>query len=82
MAFTAISIPEGVYREMDKLSRKLGVPRSRLYARAAAEFLDRRRGEALTEAINQAHAGEMTEEEKGFVAGGMRALAKLGEGTW
>ena len=75
---TAISIPEGVHKEMEKLSKKLGVPRSRLYARAAAEFLERRRGEVLTEAINRACAGGMTEEEKGFVAGGMRAFGKVG----
>jgi predicted transcriptional regulator len=38
---TAISLPDDLFRRAEALARKLGVPRSRLYALALEEYLGR-----------------------------------------
>ena len=50
---TAISIPDEIYSEAERLSRRLKKPRSRLYAEAMAEYLARHDPEAITEAMNK-----------------------------
>ena len=79
---TAISVPKDVYEDMDRLSRRLRVPRSRLFARAAREFLDRHRAEELTEAYNRAYAKGPTVEEKRFLEAARGRFRKLLVGTW
>lgn len=50
---TAISIPDKVYAEADRLSRRLKKPRSQLYAEAVSEYIARHDPEAITEAMNR-----------------------------
>ena len=55
---TAISIPDPIYRAADRLARRLGLSRSRLYAKAIAAYVERHREEATTEALNQVYSTE------------------------
>lgn len=48
----AVSIPDDVYQEAERLAASLRTSRSGLYARALAEFIERRDHESVTEAIN------------------------------
>jgi len=50
---TAVSLPDGLYEEAEKTARSLGIPRSRLYARALQEFIERHRRELITERLNR-----------------------------
>jgi metal-responsive CopG/Arc/MetJ family transcriptional regulator len=50
---TAISIPDPVYAEADRLARRLRKSRSQLYSEAVAEYVARHDPEAVTEAMNQ-----------------------------
>lgn len=51
---TAISIPDELFREVERCSRRLKVSRSRLFAEAVREYLARRRFPPdATEAWNQ-----------------------------
>jgi predicted transcriptional regulator len=51
---TAISIPDELFREVERCSRRLGVSRSRLFADAVREYLARQRFPPdATEAWNQ-----------------------------
>ncbi len=51
---TAVSIPDPIFEAAEKLSQRLGLSRSALYARALQEFAETHREEALTEAMNEA----------------------------
>jgi len=54
---TAISLPDELFHEIDACARELKTSRSRLLARAARDFLDRRQGPvAATAAWNRAIA--------------------------
>src|SRR5207302_10510760 len=47
---TAISIPDDVYAEVERLARRLNRSRSRLYADAAREYVARHDPDAVTDA--------------------------------
>ena len=78
---TAISVPEHLFEQMDKLSNRMGVPRSRLFARAVEEFIERRRGEELTAKLDRAYAEGESAEERKLRRASARAFRRLLEGS-
>ena len=50
---TAISIPDKVFAEAERLSRRLKKSRSQVYTEAVTEYVARHDPEAVTEAMNQ-----------------------------
>jgi metal-responsive CopG/Arc/MetJ family transcriptional regulator len=50
---TAVSIPDDVYAEAERLTRRLNKSRSQLYADAIREYLARHDPVAVTEALNR-----------------------------
>jgi metal-responsive CopG/Arc/MetJ family transcriptional regulator len=49
----AVSIPDEVFEEADRLARQLKTSRSHLYSRALKEFLSRHAPDQVTEAMNR-----------------------------
>ena len=52
---TAISIEKPVFDQMDDLAKKLKISRSRVFAMAAKEFLNRQNNNELLKKINEAY---------------------------
>ncbi len=52
---TAISIEKPIFLQMDSLAKKLKIPRSRLFAIAAKEFLQRNKNVDLLKSLNAAY---------------------------
>jgi metal-responsive CopG/Arc/MetJ family transcriptional regulator len=50
---TAVSIPDEVFAEAERLASELQTSRSQLYSRALQEFVARHAPERLTEAMNR-----------------------------
>lgn len=50
---TAVSIPDDVFEEAERLATELKTSRSQLYSRALQEFVARHAPERLTEAMNR-----------------------------
>ena len=50
---TAISLPDAIFRDADRLAKRLKKSRSNLYTEAVAEYVARHEPEAVTEALNQ-----------------------------
>jgi metal-responsive CopG/Arc/MetJ family transcriptional regulator len=50
---TAISIPDDLYAEVERLAQRLKRSRSRVYADAVREYVARHDPEAVTEALNR-----------------------------
>jgi metal-responsive CopG/Arc/MetJ family transcriptional regulator len=50
---TAISIPDDVFEEAERLAAELKTSRSQLYSRALVEFVARHAPDRLTEAMNR-----------------------------
>jgi metal-responsive CopG/Arc/MetJ family transcriptional regulator len=56
---TAISIDDGLLREADKTARLMGLSRSRLFAVAVGDFLQRQRRERMLRQLNEVYAAGM-----------------------
>lgn len=50
---TAISLPDDVFRDAERLAKRLKKSRSELYREALAEYVARHEPEAVTRALNQ-----------------------------
>lgn len=50
---TAISIPDDVFEEAERLAKRLRTSRSQLYAKALAEFVARHDDDQITMAMNK-----------------------------
>ena len=61
---TAISMDERLFARVEKAAAEMAIPRSQLVALAVAEFLERRQGESLTRAINEALIDYVTTPEE------------------
>ena len=53
---TAISIPDDVFRDAERLAKRMKTSRSELYSRAVAEYLARHSPDQITEQMNRALA--------------------------
>ena len=51
----AVSIPDELFEEADRLAEATGKTRSAFYARALADFLAKRKEHAITAAYNAVH---------------------------
>lgn len=55
MTKTAVSLPDELFDEADRLAERLGLSRSGLYARALAELLDRERVGVIRESYDRVY---------------------------
>jgi len=58
---TAISIPDPIFEAAEDLAKRMGISRSELYAKAVDSFVQTRRGEEITAALNRLYAEESSE---------------------
>ncbi|MGH9397022.1 MAG: hypothetical protein ACRD18_09270 [Terriglobia bacterium] len=58
---TAVSIPDPIYIEAERMSRRLRIPRSQLYAKAVEAFLTAHRGEGVSESLNAVYKNETSD---------------------
>ncbi len=52
---TAISISDDLFNKAEKTAKRLGIPRSQLFAKALEEFLQARDRESVTDRLNQVY---------------------------
>jgi metal-responsive CopG/Arc/MetJ family transcriptional regulator len=60
---TAISVPDEVFHEVDKVARERHSSRSEIIVTALREYLERRRSGDLLKALNEVYAAAETTEE-------------------
>jgi metal-responsive CopG/Arc/MetJ family transcriptional regulator len=74
---TAISVPDKIYAEAERLSRRLKKSRSQLYAEAVSEYLARHDPDAITEAINRICEETDTSLDPAFTAATAKTLKRV-----
>ena len=60
---TAISVPDEVFREVDKVAKERHSSRSEVIVTAVKEYLERRKSNELLGALNQAYGTAETAED-------------------
>jgi hypothetical protein len=66
---TAISIDDGLLQEADETARRMGLSRSRLFAMAVGDFLQRQRREQMLLRLNEVYGDGMEPGEKPLLKG-------------
>jgi metal-responsive CopG/Arc/MetJ family transcriptional regulator len=61
---TAISIPDHIFEEVDRLAKENKTSRSQIFCAAVEEYLKKMKARKLLEALNSVYADEATPEEK------------------
>jgi metal-responsive CopG/Arc/MetJ family transcriptional regulator len=79
---THILIPNDLFEQADKLAREMKISRSRLFAIAMEEYIQRRRNRELLEQINAAYSDEADAEEEALRRFIKREHRRLVEGEW
>ncbi len=73
---TAISIPDDIFREAERLSQRLKTSRSKLYAQALREYLARHDSERVTEALNRVYDQADSQPDPAVSAAARRVLER------
>jgi metal-responsive CopG/Arc/MetJ family transcriptional regulator len=71
---TAISIPDKIYRDAERLSRRLKKSRSQVYTEAVTEYVARHDPDAVTEAMNRVCEAMDTYSDPAFSAAARHTL--------
>ena len=72
---TAVSIPDPVFEEAEKLAERLSMSRSQLYTEAVADYLARRAPDTVTERLNEVW-DSLSEHEDRFVTATSKSVLK------
>jgi metal-responsive CopG/Arc/MetJ family transcriptional regulator len=79
---TAVSFDEKLLERIDRAAQELRLPRSRLLARAAEEFLTEHENRALLERLNRAYCDRPTAEESELRRRQRGRHRRAVEGSW
>lgn len=75
---TAVSIPDEVFEEAERLARRMKKSRSQLFSHALAEYVARHAPDHVTESMNQV-CFEIGSEPDPFVSAASRRLLERSE---
>jgi predicted transcriptional regulator len=73
---TAVSVPNDLFRQAEVAARRLRVSRSKLYATAISEFLNRQQGDAITERLNEVYSRRPAKVDSALHGAQLRSLEK------
>ncbi|EMM74068.1 hypothetical protein [Leptospira weilii] len=80
---TAISIPDELFKTAEKTAKKLGIPRSQLFAKALEEFIQSHSKESVTEKLNKVYNSKSSETKNNITDLSVESLRKsLKNDSW
>jgi predicted transcriptional regulator len=79
---TAISLGAATFARVDALAREMNLPRSRVFALAVEELLERHDALSIKTAIDRAYQEQPTAAEKKWLRFTRRKHRQLVEGEW
>ena len=79
---TAISLHEQLFRQAESMAREMKMSRSRLFAAALEEFINRHQNRQLLHKINEAYAERPDDSERRYLRKMRRRHRKLIEDQW
>ncbi|HRG76573.1 MAG TPA: ChpI protein [Leptospiraceae bacterium] len=73
---TAISIPDDLFKSAEKIAKKMGIPRSQLFARALEEFIQAHSKNSVTEKLNKVYSKGLPKSKTNIDKVSAQALRK------
>lgn len=74
---TAVSIPDDLFNEIDRLAKERQCSRSEIIASAVKEFFDRIHSRRILDALNEVYEETDSEEEKMIRRKAVRKFSKI-----
>ena len=72
----AVSVPDTVFQAAERVSRRIGVSRSRLYAKAVEAYVKQHSEEDITEQLNKVYAGNSSTLDPALEAASLEVLRR------
>ncbi|HEY7699723.1 MAG TPA: hypothetical protein VIE88_14975 [Vicinamibacteria bacterium] len=72
----AVSIPDRVFRAAERVSKRMRVSRSELYARAVEAYIQSQSGDEITEQLNRVYAEIPSRLEPGLEGAALEVLRR------
>lgn len=79
---TAVSLHERLFKQAESLARQMKLSRSRLFAHALEEFIQRHQNRELLDKINQAYSDQPDNAERNYLRKMRRRHRKMVEHQW
>jgi metal-responsive CopG/Arc/MetJ family transcriptional regulator len=79
---TAISIDDGLLHQADDTARRMGLSRSRLFAVAVRDFLERQRQEQMLIRLNEVYTNQPEPSEKRLLRGMKAKMRRTVKDHW
>ena len=73
---TAVSLPDKLFDRAEVAAKKLRVSRSRLYATAIADFLERQRSSDITRRLNEVYSRRPAKVDPAVARAQLKSLPK------
>lgn len=70
----AISIPDRVFQAAERISKRMRISRSQLYAQAVEAYIQSRSGDEITEQLNQVYSKTSSKPEPGVEGATLEVL--------
>ena len=72
----AVSVPDAVFQAAERVSRRMRMSRSRLYAKAVEAYVRQHSEEDITEQLNKVYAGDSARLDPALEAGSLEVLRR------
>lgn len=72
----AVSIPDPIFQEAERASRRMRVPRSQFYARALQAYVKEHSGEEITRRLNEVYSRVSSKLDPGTEALSLEVLRR------
>ncbi len=72
----AVSVPDAVFQAAERVSRRMRVSRSRLYAKAVEAYVKQHSEEDITEQLNKVYAGNSSTLDPALEAASLEVLRR------
>ncbi|MBZ5576700.1 MAG: ChpI protein [Acidobacteriia bacterium] len=73
---TAVSLPDELFELAETAARKLSLSRSKLYAAAIAEYLERRQGDAIRKRLDEVYGRQPAKLDPAFLRAQLKSFDK------
>ena len=73
---TAISIPDNIFKKVEKTAKKMGLTRSRFFTIAVEEFIENHNPSQITDKLNSIYESENSEIDQIFFAMQVQSIDK------
>lgn len=79
---TAISIPDTLFKRAEKLIKKSGITRSRLFCTALEEYLERHTPKDITAKLNKVYGSENSSVDDNLLYGQTKSIMEKNNDPW